>query len=531
MFHHQAFSKAKIKIAFAGIFFCLLFLAGIIGCRKDSTEAAVTQSLPISPQDRSGDVTPTVTHGMLHFDSFEQLSNFTKSLETKEEDSTLVKNAYTALGINVNAETIPNLTDYPICLTTETTIGGYTSARKWEEAIINAALNQGDDNINSIVLFPYWKTAINADRAVHIGKRIYKYYENGGVAIVLNDDWSLYDVIKTQTYESLSRAYNLVLTSEESDDWTNYFILNTDGSINTEKKVFQPKFNSAQTVDGKLAISNISWVESANGTPTFQWVYSDNSSSIGLNPTRTLNPDETLSVTVSDGSGTSQTLNIEDILACSVENFVITNMGNNLYKFGPSFNASSSPYYTKWVFSDGTTSTANPAFKTFTSNGWVRCEAWRVIGNTLACQFTKPIIVKCGDKKTVTGTQQFTQCGQTWKLDGSIWVQAGEVGCKVKYLKKVLGVWVPANNQGACADLSGKYKREILTPYHDCIDVTASGSHCLGNGTYPTSVSHTISDVTSIFSAPSQLSAGLGIKVCGVWRGWGYSGMARLVLN
>lgn len=183
MFHHQAFSKAKTKIAYAGIFICLLFLTGIIGCRKDSTDPTITQSLPNSAQDRSGYATPTVTHGMLHFDSFEQLSNFTKSLQAKEEDTTLVKSAYTALGIDVNAETIPNLTDHPICLTTETTISGYTSARKSEEAVINAALNQGDDNVNSIVLFPYWKTAINADRAVHIGKRIYKYYENGGVAL------------------------------------------------------------------------------------------------------------------------------------------------------------------------------------------------------------------------------------------------------------------------------------------------------------------------------------------------------------
>ncbi|MDO8366322.1 MAG: hypothetical protein Q7T20_05950 [Saprospiraceae bacterium] len=98
----------------------------------------------------------------------------------KEADTAQVRSAYTSLGINVNAEYLPNLTDYPICLLKEQAIGGYTSARKAEETVINAALDNGDDNINSIVNFPFWKTALNADRAVHIGNRIYKYYDNGG---------------------------------------------------------------------------------------------------------------------------------------------------------------------------------------------------------------------------------------------------------------------------------------------------------------------------------------------------------------
>jgi hypothetical protein len=241
-----------------------------------------------------------------------------------------------------------------------------------------------------------------------------------------------------------------------------------------------------------------------------------------------------LSVTVNDGSGTSQTLNIEDILACSVENFAITNIGNNLYKFGPSFNASSSPYYTKWVFSDGTTSTANPAFKTFTSNGTVTCQAWRVSDNTLACQFTKPVNIKCGDKKEKSVTHIFNNAGgsgQKWKLDCSIWVQSSEVGCKSKYLKRVGFAWLPANNQGACADISGTYKREVNNPNKICNDITASGSKCLGNGTYPTSVSFTISEVPSVFREPNLLSSGHRIKVNGVWMGPGTGTMPRLFLD
>lgn len=285
MFNQQAFNKAKIKTVLAGIFVCLLFCAGMVGCKKEIGQQP-DNPLNTAVQDRSEEVNPTVTHGMLHFDSFGKLADFTASLENKEADTTQVKNAYAALGINVNAETIPNLTDHPVCLTTEMAIGGYTSARKSEETVINAALDQGDDNINSVVIGPYWKTALNADRAVHIGKRIYKYYDNGGIAIVLNDDWTLYDAIKSQTFESLRESYNLIVTSDTRNDWDKYFTFNSDESINAEKKIFLPRFTSAQASDGKLAIDNISLVETTAGTATFTWLYPDNTSSTGQLPNR-----------------------------------------------------------------------------------------------------------------------------------------------------------------------------------------------------------------------------------------------------
>ncbi len=534
IFNQQALNKARIKIAFSGILSCIFFFAGMTGCKKEIGQFPESLS-NVSVLDRS-EVTPTVTNGMLHFDSFADLSAFTISLKAKEADTAQVRSAYTSLGINVNAEYLPNLTDYPICLLKEQAIGGYTSARKAEETVINAALNNGDDNINSIVIFPFWKTALNSDRAVHVGNRIYKYYDNGGMAIVLNNDWTLYNAIKSMSFESLRESFNLIITSDARESWDEYFTFNTDESINAEKKISIPRFTSAQGSDGKFTIGNVSLVELTAGSAAFKWVYSDNTSSTGQTPNRTVSQNETLMVIVDKGSGPKDTLSVASPLVCSVENFTITYLSNGQIRFELPGYVPGDPNNTfnlKWIFSDGSTSTANPVTKSFSSNGTVTCQ-WLYKGSgEVACQFIKSFVLKCGDKKSVNSTRVFNYCSQRWKLDGSIWVQTGQVGSKVKYLRwrgAILG-WQPANNQGACADLSGTYIREVNGPTgRSCIDVTASGSYCLGSGTFPTSVAHIITEVPNVFVKPGQLSAGLGIKVCDVWHGWGYGGTPRLVL-
>ncbi len=534
IFNQQALNKARIKIAFSGILSCLFFFAGMTGCKKEIGQFPESLS-NASVLDR-GEVTPTVTHGMLHFDSFADLSAFTMSLEAKEADTAQVRSAYTSLGINVNAEYLPNLTDYPVCLLKEQAIGGYTSARKAEETVINAALDNGDDNINSIVIFPFWKTALNSDRAVHVGNRIYKYYDNGGMAIVLNNDWTLYDAIKSQSFESLLESFNLIVTSDAREGWDKYFTFNTNESINAEKNISIPRFTSAQGTDGKFTIGNMSLVESTAGSAAFKWVYSDNTSSTGQNPNSTFSQNETLKVIVDKGSGPKDTLNVASPLVCSVENFTITYLSNGQIRFELPGYVPGDPNNTfnlKWIFSDGSTSTANPVTKTFSSNGTVTCQWLYKNSGEVACQFIKSFVVKCGDKKSLGETFIFDQGSQRWKLDGSIWVITGQVGSKVKYLRwrgAILG-WKPAYNQGACANLSGTYIREVNGPTgRSCVDVTASGSYCLGEGTFPTSVAHIITEVPNVFVKPGQLSAGLGIKVNGTWRGWGHAGKPRLVL-
>jgi len=536
MSHQHVFYKAKIKITLAVASTFLIFLFGFLGCKKDLVQEPEIQS-NAAVHDRSG-TNPTVINGMLHFNSFADLEEFTKSLQDKEADTTQVRSAYLTLGIDVNAETIPNLTDYPVCLLTEQAIGGYTSARKSEETVINAALNNGDDNINSVVIFPYWKTALNADKAVHIGNRIYKYYDNGGVAVILNNDWTLFETVKTLPFESLRASFNLMITGDV-EARSNTFVtsnLNATPAIQSSEKAYFPRFVAQLTSDGKYIITNASQIETNNGSNTFKWIYEDNTISFGPNPTKAISPEKAITLIINNGYGTQTTLNgAESILACSTDNFTITYLSNNQIRFElPGYvpGSPSNQYNLRWVFSDGTTFTSNPLVRTLISNGTVTCQFLYPSNGQVACQFTKPYFAKCGDKKSVPASKVFNYCGQRWKLDGTIWVQTGQVGSKVKYLKwygAILG-WKPANNQGACADLSGTYIREVYNPNKNCIVVNASGSHCLGNGTYPTTVSHTISEVPNVFSNPGQLSAGLGIKVCGVWHGWGYGGAARLVL-
>ena len=532
--HQPTIIKEAFRNVSAATLLFLFVLFGFFSCKKD---IGLDPDNPFNAaaHDRTeGD--PTVTHSMLHFDSFADLSAFTQSLQDKEADTTQVRSAYTTLGINVNDETIPNLTDYPVCLLKEQAIGGYISARKAEEMVINTALDNGDDNIHSVVIFPYWKTALNADRAVHVGNRIYKYYENGGIAIVLNNDWTLYNTVKSQTFESLRESFNLIVTSDAREDWDHYFTFNTDESMNAEKKISIPRFTSAQGNDGKFTIGNISLVESTAGPATFKWVYSDNTSSTGQNPDRTMNPNEILKVIVDNGSGPNDTLNVMSPLVCSVNDFTITYLSNGQIRFElPGYipGAPGNTYNLKWVFSDNTTSTANPVVKTFTSNGTATCQFLFKNSGEVACQSIKSFVIKCGDKKDHPSTFIFDLGSQRWKLDGSIWVQNAQVGCKVKYLRwrgVILG-WKPAHNQAACANLTGTYIREQNTPTgRSCVDVTASGGYCLGSGTFPTSVAHIITEVPAVFNKPGQLSAGLGIQVNGAWRGWGYAGKPRLVL-
>lgn len=533
MFQQKAFFKAKFKTTFTAVLALFIALFGIFGCKKDIGQEHDTKLNAVAYERSETD--PTVTNGMLHFNSFAELEAFTKSLQDKESDLEQVRNAYITLGVDVNAEYLPNLTDYPVCFVKEQAIGGYTSARKVEETVINTALNNGDDNVNSIVIFPFWKTALNADYAVHIGNRIYKYYDNGGVVIILNNDWGLYESVKTLPFESLRESFNLIVTSDAREGWSNYFTLSTDGSaIQAAKTVFLPRFVAQVTTDDKFIITNVSLVETKNVGNTFRWIYADNTVSFGPNPTKAIAKNESIVLVIDNGDGIQTTLTgLESILACSTDNFTITPLANNQFRFElPGYNQVTSEYYLRWVFSDGSTSASNPFVKIFTSNGSVTCQLLHKSNNAVACQFTKSIFVNCGNKKTHSESFIFEQSNQRWKLDGSIWVQTGEVGCRVKYLRwrGAILKWQPANNDGSHAGLSGLYIREVFNPNKNCIDVTASGYNQLGFGTWPTSISHTISDVPNIFSKPGQLSAKLGIDVNGTWRGWGYAGKAKLVL-
>jgi hypothetical protein len=505
-----------------------------MGCNKTPIQEGNFQTNTSQSIERGPGALPTCTNGMLNFATFTELNGFIKSLQDQETDVQQRSNAYASLGINTAAESIPNLTDNPICLITENAINGFTSARKTEETTINTALNQGLD-VNSIVLNPYWKTALNVDNAVHIGNRIYKYFQNGGVAMVLNNDWTLYETVRYANFESLKQTFNLIVTSQDSYKNNEFFILNIDGSIQSEKLTSIPNTSCNLTDEGKLSVKNISEVESQTGNVTYQWIYADNTSSFGLNPAKSIRKNEPLTLTVNNGS-LQTTIQANKLLECVTHTFTITNLNNNQIRFElPGWSASNSPYDIKWVFSDGTTSSVNPVTKTFTSNGSVTCQLIYKGTSNIACFATKTYIIKCGEKKSVEPTFIFDNVGgggQKWKLDCKLWVSNGQVGCKVKYLRKFLVGWLPSNNQGACSDIAGFYKREVNTPMgKTCLDISANGETCLGAGTFPTTVEFLINDPTAVFSSPGLLNSGHKIQVNGTWVGPGVGSTPRLILN
>ncbi|MDV7399094.1 hypothetical protein RZS08_47230, partial [Arthrospira platensis SPKY1] len=95
---------------------------------------------------------------------------------------------------------------------------GYLSMRRSEEDIINESLNSGCDTF-SVIIDPYFKTIVNNDNCVHIGSRIFKFYDNGGVAIILNNNWIVYDSIKDMQYEDLQSNEALFITNWDVKNW------------------------------------------------------------------------------------------------------------------------------------------------------------------------------------------------------------------------------------------------------------------------------------------------------------------------
>lgn len=186
----------------------------------------------------------------------------------------------------------------------------------------------------------------------------------------------------------------------------------------------------------------------------------------------------------------------------------------------------------------------------FIKGGVIPRQSWKVTvqliwknnaskNGQVACEFTKAYNtttvdppVSCGVKGEKLQIDQFSISGQTWKIDSKIWVQSGEVGCSMKYLRRRLGIWVPAFNQGVSTDISGTYIREeFLNGVKKCKIINASSAKALGKGTYPTSISVTIPEIPGVFKNPGQLNSAQKLLVNGVWVGRGINGTPRLILD
>jgi hypothetical protein len=442
-----------LKIYFSIVFSTFLLLWA---CNKEDTKSFQSEDVLVTRNS-----TPSVVNGMLSFSTYQDFLDFVDDIKLQEKDSTTVRNAYTLLGIDISAEQTTNITDYPVCRITENGISGFTSARRIEENAINTSLNSGGDAF-SIIDDAYLKTALNSNSSVHIGTRIFKFYDNGGVVIVLNNNWTTYDSIKTLSYFSVLSTDKIFVSNQDESDWSSIYNYNLDGTIAGEKA---NNFGNTFTYSSPLAC----YVDSNKIQIT----------------------------AVDNGMIRIELLNVKTG-TCT------------------------------WTFSNSSqTLIGNPVTLPCPGDGRVFLEYITESGGR--CLASKYFSCKCGEKKRVQKELVRTVNGETWRIQASIWVKSKEVGCEMNYKRKRLGIWLPASNKGVCTDLSGTYKREMTNK--SCVDVPGNGIKCLGNGTYPTSISVRIPDVDKIFRESNKLSSGHRVNVKGTWFGFGVNGVPRLILD
>jgi hypothetical protein len=449
----------NFKISFP--VFCISFLL-LISCNKEESQKLIFQQNTINRIN-----SPSTVNSMLSFLTFQDFESFISNLKNQCQDSTIVRSAFATLGIDVTAETSTNITDYPVCRLTENGIAGFTSARRIEEDAINADLNAGGDAF-SIIDDVYLKTALNADKSVHIGTRIFKFFENGGIAVVLNNDWTKYNSVKSLSYDDLRQGGNLIVTNDIQESWDKFYNMGSDGNVSTEKTYVAPS---------------------------------------PLNP--------------------------ESPLACDFsEALIVTNLNDGKIRVELPFIGYD---IYEWTLSDGTKAFGNPLLIDCNqkSNGTVTLEVWNYDdspnGKSKKCQGTVAFFCNCGEKRSKPGEIIRTINGETWRIQASLWVKSKEIGCEMGYKRKKLGIWVPSKNKGVCTDLTGTYKRELANK--SCTDLSVNGQFCLGNGTFPTSISVKIPEVDKIFRDPNKLSSGHKVNVKGTWFGFGVNGVPRLILD
>jgi hypothetical protein len=330
------------------------------------------------------------------------------------------------------------------------------------------ALNNGE-NVFSLVLNPYLKTALNENNAVHIGTRIIRFFDNGGVVFVLNNDWDTYDVIKSLQFDDIKFSTNIFITSDSRNNWTKLYY-----------------FDANNQIIGEI---NYDDTEPPAEMPAF----------------------------------------------CDFsENIITTDLNNGNLRIELDFSITYDIY--EWTFPDGTVSYDYPLIidcdeidnGSITLNVFMFC-AECPSGSRRICRGSVDFECDCGEKKIRKETLVKKVNGQKWKIDAAIWVKSGEVGCRMKYLRKRLFVWLPSYNQGVCTDIEGTYNRESVES--SCTDINIDMTKCLGTGTFPTSISVQKSEIPNIFAEPNTLSSGHKVKVKGTWFGFGVGSTPRLALE
>jgi len=459
----------RLKILLAAFVVAVLTL-GLYSCAKD--EVKNEQNVNFTTENRSA--LPTVINGMLHFDAYSDFQAYITNLEELENDTNQVETAYIQLGVDLTQEFLPNLTDYPVVLMQEQQITGFTSARKVEETIINDALNSGDDSVFSIISNPFFKSAINVDNSVHIGTRIFRFFDNGGVVIVLNNNWSEYQNIKTLNYENIKSINDIFVSNDDISNWSAIFNVDSDGNLTTEKQFSDPGDNVQYHPACKLDTTKIVITNLNDGTVRLEY------RGTGAGPfTWTFN-------------------NVSPIVTYTGNPVVVPCAGS------------------------GQVCVQTPV--DFWPYICVGCKTFKCNDN-------------CGVKKEKMGSEEWTNAGGSGKrikIEAIIWVKDGEIGCRSKHLGRGWVGWVPLNRiyntSGVFANITGSFKREV-TP-GNCIIVNQPFNEKQLPGGNNASWQNIISQPGKNFMDSGNLSSGhrIRLKTGGTFFGFGVD-RPRLILD
>ncbi|MFN0214620.1 MAG: PKD domain-containing protein [Saprospiraceae bacterium] len=443
-----------------------LFLAAAIVlfefCSKEKTFSN-NDNISYSASNRDIEI-PTVADSILTFNSFEHLWGFVDYLRSQEADSALVNSAFVQLGIDPNAVE-GNNTDHPICLNFEHG-KGYLSVRALEENYINSELNAGNDTINSIVANPYWKTVLNKYGSVRVGSRVYRFFDEGGVVIIANNDISIYNAIKYLPFEQITDSYNLRKSSVDAQEWSKYHNVSSAGQTVSTIQIKDVKIAQVNPNNNAIQISNCSFYES-NGV-SYEWVYANGLTSTGVNPNKTFVENEALQLKVHHENGSIETSNIV-VQICQITNFSVVHLGSS------KFNFSLTPFggFTfKWLFGDGGSALGSSVTHQYSlpPGTTVSVTVQALAGNSIVCSFTKTIVLNpqtCGITKEKSGSKTFDNVdntGKKWRIDGKVWVLNGSVGSSTKTLKRsgfIIYFWNATKVQSISAGLRGYYWRDI----------------------------------------------------------------------
>lgn len=452
-----------------------------ISCSKELTIDDVSQNKSDVLLRSSNQI---VINGMLHFDSYKQFEQYIEELKIDENDSEQVTQAYSELGVDLSSDYLPNLTFFPVSLRQEQLIEGFTSARKLEEDIINNAFERGDDSINSIIENPFLKSVLNSDYSVHIGSRIFKFFDNGGIVIILDNNWTAFDSVKNLDYGDIRYGKDIIVTSEAKIGWENYYTIDSNNQIIDEKDY--------SVRDSIIDASRCDWTEDFVVTQLNDGTVRFDLPTIGVHPGW----------------------------------IFFWSFGNNQFAVGHPLTIDCSERgYCGSV--DLTVTAGCPECP----SGFVKICVARVEWECV-----------CGERNFHDERWESFNAGGSGRpirIDAAIWVNDGAVGCRSNLFGRRLGIWLPLNlvhnTNGVCVDIGGNIIEELNgddCEMKECNDLNVPlTTQCLQGGQSNQSITLTIPQTGEIYSDPGNLSSGHRARLSqgGTWFGFGID-RPRLVL-